>query len=391
MTPRRRRGTITPYRLADGTTRYQVRAPLPPDPRTGARRREQQTAATRDEAERLLARMLVGIDDGIVVDPSRATVADLARQWLEEDAATRLKPTTIDGYRQTIEKHLLTRPIAKKRAQTLTPADVSAFRAALLRETGQRTAELAFLRLKQILAWAASLELVKRNVAEALTIPAKAAPERRALTHAEARRFLKEAESDIYHPLWLLYLSTGLRRGEGLGLRWRDLDLDRGLLSVRQQVVLAGKPAQPTIQTPKSKAALRTIEIDDALIIALESHRETQAAVKAHARHWWDHGLVFCTRHGRPHNPNNVLGSFAVIREKAGLGDDVTVHVLRHTHATHLILAGVPIPEVSKRLGHARVSTTMDLYAHLLSDYRGSSVDVVRRTLHGHDVPALEG
>src|SRR5574338_55720 len=233
---RRQRGSIATRTLADGRTAYDVRVLFPPDEH-GQRKRYTRTVYDPAEADKLLTAWQRELDQGIAVKPTADTVAALLRRWLEEDAATRVRPTTLTDYRATIDNHLIPR-IGGKKLQAITPADVSAFRARLVKETGTRTAQLALLRLKQALTWAVALELLPRNVAAGIKPPAGKAPEQRALTHAEARQFLDYARSDTYWPLWLVYLSTGLRRGEALGLRWRDLDLERGILSVRQSVGL---------------------------------------------------------------------------------------------------------------------------------------------------------
>jgi integrase len=374
---------ITTRTLPDGSTRFDVRIELPPDPLTGKRRVPQRTFRTRKEAEDYQLKHLLDLSDGIVIAPDRLTVGDLLERWLEQDASHRVRATTLEGYRATIRTHLLPN-IGRQRAQSLAPNDVSALRATLLRGTGVRSAQLALLRLNQALNWGVSLELLKRNVASGIKPPRNDTPEKRALSHAEARAFLEIAETDHYAPLWRVYLATGLRRGEGLGLRWRDLDLNVSpTLTVRQQVVLAGRPKRPTFQEPKSAAARRTVELDALTVDALKAHHIRHLADRKKAKLWADHDLVFCTRNGFPLNPNNILKHFKTIRDDAGLASDIKIHSLRHTHATHLLLAGVPILEVSRRLGHSKTSITLDTYGHLLSDYRGASVDAVARALDG--------
>jgi integrase len=380
--PRRLPPGIRQRTLPDGSLRYDVRVELPPDPRSGKRRTPSRTFADREEAERELRRLLTELDEGIVIAPDRLTVGDLLQRWLDQEVRHRVRPTTLEGYTATVRVHVLPY-IGRQRSQALAPADVAALRSTLLRATGVRSTQLALLRLSQALAWGVSVELLKRNVASGIKRPPDTTSEKRALTHAEARAFLEIAETDHYAPLWRLYLATGLRRGEGLGLRWRDLDLDAQTLSVRQQIVLGGKPARPMIQEPKSVAARRTIDIDVLTIKELAVHKERQFKAKQRVVLWQHLDLVFCTRHGTPLNPTNVLRNFRLIRDEAGLDPDITLHNLRHTHATHLILGGVPILEVSRRLGHSKTSITLDTYGHLLADYRGASVDAVAAALDG--------
>lgn len=382
-------GNITARPSSNGT-RWLVRWPLPPDPLTAKRRWGARTFASKDEAETFLILERAEIAKGAAVDPSRATVADLfARWWTEYAAPQQLQPRTLESYRHTIDAHVLPR-LGHKRAQALTRADVSLFRASVAKDLGGRSAELAMLRLKQLLSWAAAMELIARDVSAGLTLKAGRRDERRALSHAEALAFLDAAEQDHYHPLWRLLWATGLRRGEALGLRWRDCDLERAILSVRQQVVLQGKPKRPTIRPfPKTAASVRDLPIDPELVQELWEHRERQREEQQQTPYTYRYDLVFCTRYGSPCNPNNVLRNFHAICTSLHIAE-ANIHSLRHTHASHLILAGVPLLEVSKRLGHSKVSTTVDLYAHLIADHQGQSVAAIARLMQ-REVPELPG
>jgi integrase len=151
-----------------------------------------------------------------------------------------------------------------------------------------------------------------------------------------------------------------------LGLRWRDVDWTRATLSVQQQVVI--RHGAPAISEPKSRAARRTIEVDPVTLEYLEGHHEKQAHIRKEARYWQSMDLVFCTSLGTPINPANLYRQFAPIVKEAGVYAGLSIHDCRHSHATHLIMAGVPITEVSRRLGHSKVSITVDVYGHLLSD-----------------------
>jgi integrase len=237
------------------------------------------------------------------------------------------------------------------------------------------------------------VELLVRNVAAGIDPPRGSAGEARAMTHSEARSFLEAAKSDRYWPLWLVYLSTGLRRGEALGLRWSDVDLERGWLSVRGSVTLLkgedGK-TRPTIFNPKSQSANRTIDIDIETAARLTAHQIAQrspdpALVGVERNHH-----IFCTRHGTLLNPSNLYRNMAAICTDAGLGP-WKLHELRHTHATHLLLAGVPIEVVSKRLGHANSSITLRTYSHLLPGSGELALAAIEQALYGASLPELDG
>lgn len=339
---------------------------LPPDPKTGKRRQKSLgTYASRKEANDACAERAEAERTGKAVDPSKMTFADLTERWLTEEATLSVRPQTLEDYEATIRNHVLPR-LGKQRAQGLIVSDISAFRASVLDATGCRSTQLALLRVKQILAWAHRLELVGRNVAEGIPPPNCTVEEGYAMSDEEVRRFLTASYSDTYSPLWLLYLTSGFRRGEGLGLRWRDVDWTRSTLTVKQQVVVRG--GAPVIGEPKSKAAKRTIEMDPHTMGQLETHYTKQCARRKEARYWQDYDLVFCTGGGTPINPNNLYRNFARIVEASGVHAELKPHDLRHTHGTRMLNAGMTIADLSRRLGHAKVSITVDLYAsHLVA------------------------
>ncbi len=390
--PRRVDGTIRERTLVDGSLRWDVRVPVSPHVTSKSSRPYHcRTFDDRNEAEAQKATWLAEYYREQGVDPSRRTVAELMRRWLEDDAAPRVRASTLEDYRATVEHHVIPR-LGSVVAQRLSIADVTRFRSQCVKECGGRTAELAMRRLKQALAWGVRVEMLARDVSAPVPMPTHTKEGVRAMTHAEAQDFLTAAKSDALWPLWLVYLSTGLRRGEALGLRWQDIDTSRATLSVRQHVVPVKEgdgATRPAIQEPKSRAARRTIDLDGETVLALTRLHVTQQVAQQKAGHWEAHNLIFCTRHGGLLNPNNLYRNFARIRQDCGLDDGWHIHHLRHTHATHLLLAGVPLEAVSKRLGHANSSITLSTYSHLLPGYEGGMLAAIEQALYG-GVPELD-
>jgi len=192
---------------------------------------------------------------------------------------------------------------------------------------------------------------------------------------SESRQFLATASTDGYSPLWLLALTTGMRRGELLGLRWQDVDFEHRALHVRQSVVALNGAAH--IQEPKTSAARRTVKLPAEALAALKTHRTRQREKQLIAGPLWrDLDLVLTTPDGGPINPNNVLRNFYLLITKAKV-PRIRFHDMRHTHATLLLAGGQPVKVVSERLGHAKTSITMDTYAHVLPDMQDAAVDAV--------------
>ena len=192
--------------------------------------------------------------------------------------------------------------------------------------------------------------------------PALPRPRASAWTAAELRRFLEHVRTDRLYPLWRLAATTGMRRGELLGITWRALDLDAARLSVEQQLVPTGGGVT---FAPKSARSRRTIALDPETVDALREHRETQLLERDFAADaYGDRDLVFCDQLGGPIRPQALSAMFTAHRKAAGIATG-TLHTLRHTSATLALTAGVPVHIVAARLGDDP-KTVLSTYAHLL-------------------------
>ncbi len=204
-----------------------------------------------------------------------------------------------------------------------------------------------------------SVFLVGRNAPKAVKQPKSSV---KAWGREEARKFLQAIEGDDLEVLWHLYLSTGLRRGEAIGLQWDDIDLSAGVVTVRRSLSNVGN--QPVFQEPKTESAKRAIAVGESTVVRLRQHRSDQAAVRLAAAEWRnDRDLVFTTADGRPVRPEAVTRRLKRIVQRAGL-EWIGVHGLRHTMASLALQAGTDIATVSQRLGHANTQITARVYLH---------------------------
>jgi integrase len=164
--------------------------------------------------------------------------------------------------------------------------------------------------------------------------------------------------------LWLTLITTGLRRGEALGLRWQDVDLAARTLAIRQTRVLHGY--QPLLSTPKTRKGRRLVALDPATAACLQGLHEQQQAKRGEGQD--DHedaDLVFTNENGQPIHPERATTLFMKAAQAAGV-PRIRLHDLRHTHATPALSAGVHPKIVSERLGHANIGITLDTYSHCL-------------------------
>ena len=214
--------------------------------------------------------------------------------------------------------------------------------------------------LKQAVRWA----LVPRNVADAATAPRPTKKEKRPFTPDQARALLEAASGDRFEALYVLAITAGLRRGELLGLRWQDVDLERGSLQVRQQLVRTKKDGL-SFTSPKGGGS-RGLKLIQGAIDALKNHRKRQNEERLRLGTLWQNtGLVFTTVTGTPMDGDNLAKrSFGPLLTRGGL-PRIRFHDLRHTFATLWLESGEHPKILQEILGHSRISITLASYSHV--------------------------
>jgi integrase len=200
-------------------------------------------------------------------------------------------------------------------------------------------------------------------------------PESITWTADQLRTFLEGARGSRYWTAYLVLATTGLRRGEALGLRWADLDLDAGRASIRQTVIAVKHT--PLLGTPKTAKGRRTITLDGGTVAALREHRKNQAVERLlMGSGWRDNDLVFCHVDGTMLHPERFTRSFREAVQRLGL-PAIRLHDLRHGWATLALQAGVHPKVVQERLGHATVNITLDTYSHVVAGLHEDAAEQV--------------
>jgi integrase len=356
MAGKRGNGEGTIRQRADGL--WEARMSLPHVPR------KSMYGKTRHEAARKLAAATRDRDKGLpVVRGERQTVGQFLTGWLQQVRATR-RYRTWQGYEAHTRLHLVP-AIGSAVLSRLTAQQVQQLLAGKLAEgLSHTTVRHIHATLHCALERAVKLELVVRNVCDLVDAPQFARTERIVLTADEARRFLEAAHGDRLEALYVLVLTTGLREGEILGLRWRHVHLDRRTLDVRGNVQRI--EGRPTIQEPKNPHSERQVLLTQMAVDALRRHQARQSEERQLLGDaWQEHDLVFPSQIGTPMYAQNLLGrSFYPIRRRADV-PPVRFHDLRHSAATLLLAQGIHPKIVSEILGHSRIGVTMDLYSHV--------------------------
>ena len=290
------------------------------------------------------------------------TLAVFLEDWLESTVHS-LRPRTHHRYSEYARLHLIP-TIGGEGLDSLRPQQLQALYSRKIAEGLSARSVLHLHRVvHRALAQAQRWGLVEANPADLVEPPRPEPREMRALTPDETCRLIDAAAGDRFEALYILAITTGMRQGELLGLRWRDVSLESRSLRVTgslQYVPGSGLRVAP----PKTARSRRNILLSDIAIAALRRHRQRQDVERAGRHEWEDNDLVFPNRLGRTMYATNLLDrSFARLLDMAGI-DHIRFHDLRHTAATLLLGQGVHPKVVSEMLGHTNISITLDLYSH---------------------------
>ncbi|MDO8751301.1 MAG: tyrosine-type recombinase/integrase [Dehalococcoidia bacterium] len=321
---------------------------------------------TKRQAEERLTELLRQTDQGLPIVKGKLTLGEWATRWLEEDIKPNRRIRTYEHYESIVRIHI--RPaLGHHHLAALTPAHVKTFMAQLTAKE-MAPAGIAVVRvvLHGALKAAIRQDLLIRNVVAAVPPPRAEQAEITPPDIQAVRRILSLAESTgrPAFPILHFLAYTGARAGEALGLTWAAVDLDKGSVAIVQSLGRAriGK----IIQSPKTRNGRRIIDLDSRTVAVLRAHQGRQLLEKMQAEGAYDDkGYVFANALGQPLDPKWPTRNFQALAKQCGV-PPVKLHSLRHFHASVLLAADQSIFEVSRRLGHASISTTADIYGHLL-------------------------
>ena len=332
------------------------------------------------DVEKKLAEARGDTARGIVFDAGTLTVG----QWLDSWLSDYLKPLTDAGkmahstfvrYRGIVQKHL--KPaLGHRKIKDLTRAEIRKLYATKGETLSPRSVDYIHVTLQSALSRAVRDDLIVRNVA-AGERPRSSREHRsdgvKALSKEQVRALLSAAFGIRNEALYVVALHTGLRQGELLGLRWTDVDLDAGKLSVRRSLKTTDHGLD--FGSTKNKASRRSVPLNKTAAATLRAHRARQNEERIAAPEWRDATLVFPNRVGGPMDHNNLYyREYKPLLKRAGL-EGFTFHALRHTFASALFSRGEHPKKVQSLLGHSSITQTMDTYSHLIDDIGGDAVD----------------
>lgn len=363
------------------TVKWYVIIDLPRN--TNGRRRQKWHGgfSTRKEAEAARAKLVHEFNSGTYVEPTTITLEDWVRSHWLPTIQGRVKPSTFDSYRRNMDLHVLP-SLGQRQLRQIAPTMLDSLYAELSASghknlpvgLSPKTIRYIHTIVHKALADAVDAGVVGTNVAERAKPPRPRAAGPNAINFWEPhqlRDILKSVEGDRLQAAWHLSAMTGMRRGEVLGLRWKDVDLNANRISVHQALVSVGY--EVITSSPKSHQA-RVIDLDAETSARLKEHKARQA--EEWGEDYPDHGLVFCREDGSPIHPHSFSQRFERLVRRCGL-PTIRLHDLRHTHATIAIKAGVPVKVVSERLGHETPAFTLKQYAHVVPGMQAEAAEAI--------------
>jgi integrase len=320
---------------------------------------------------------------GLQLAPERLTVEEYLNTWLAERIPGTISARTEEIYARVVRLYLL-RYLGKIRLVRLTPNDVSA----MMTELGKKglspaTKRMARATLRRALRMAEQDGLVTRNVAAIAEGPKMGLREGRTMTPDQARIFLEACKEHRLGAAYTLALTLGLRRGEIIGLKWSDIDLNDGVVSLTICRQLVRDKSGVHLSDLKTKGSRRTLHLAIPLVDLLERHHHRQEAEALIRGEAWrnSESLIFTSTIGTFLDPEDFGRRVSAITTKAGLGH-WSIHELRHSCASLLFAADVPLEAVSDQLGHASVHVTKDVYVHLLPGSRAKTSKAMEDLLY---------
>jgi integrase len=389
---------------ADGSTyeivRWRTWVDLGINPVTGKRERTVVSADTYGGAKKERRDLLAKRDRGLTPTSAKGwTVATWCRHWVDTVIKPEMDEGTYVSYSGDVKNSIVPSPIGRKALAKVQPSDVNAWKAWLQEERhlAPSTRRRCLTVLRKALKEAKRQLLVADNVASTDFVDGIAVPKKepKALSQRQVHQLLAQSrhDEDRNYAMYLLAFQTGLRQGELLGLKWAadetepGLDLERGVIRVRQQLTRYRGPAK--IVNRVKRNSIRDAYLSAELVEVLRQHRVEllKDQLRAGSR-WRENGLVFPTRYGTPQRNTNAWLGFKRLLKRAGLPTDFTFHNQRSTAASVAIADGATLWEVSKMLGHKDIRTTANQYGHLFPETQREMAERMSRLILSQALPA---
>jgi integrase len=322
------------------------------------------------------------IQNGLTYNGAQITVGVFLEDWLNSYKSS-VRPKTIYQYREIVKNKIIP-AIGKVKLKDLRPDQIQYFyNTCLDNGVSERTTLLIHAVLHRALNQALLWGLIGRNPSQAVTRPKYKRKEMMILTGDQVGVFLAAAKGTNYEVIYWLAVTTGIREGELLGLKWSDLDWENKCLQIQRQIQRLSEVGV-VFSEPKTAAGKRLIVLSSTVVLKLFEQKKHQELIKQFAGdRWKENNLIFTSTIGTPVDRRNMYREFKSIIKKAGL-PDIRFHDLRHTAATLMLQQGVHPKIVQERLGHSDISLTLNIYSHVLPSMQEDAANKMEEFLISH-------
>ena len=355
-----------------GKNSYSIAVSLGRDTATGKYRQQWVSVkGTKKDAEKRLSELLHQLDNGTFMKPSKTTLSEYLEKWLKDYVWPNLAPRTAEGYESIVRCHIEP-ALGNVSLSQLKPEHLQCYYSEKLSggrydgkgDLSRTTVSHHHTCLHRALNMALKWGLINRNPADATTPPRPQRPEMHTMSEDDLHKFLEAAKETPYYALFYLALFTGMRRSEILALRWSDVDLllcniyvTRSLHHLRNGEIV--------FRPPKTAKGRRMVSLSPSTALLLREHKDKQVAQRLIlGKPLEDDDLVFSDHEGKPFLPDTVSHAWVKLIKRIGL-EGIRLHDARHSHASLMLKQGVHPKVVQERLGHATISTTLDLYSRV--------------------------
>lgn len=337
-----------------------------------------------EEVKDKLKKIIANITLGTYFEPSKIKVQEWLKYWLFEYKKKKLKPKTFESYNQIIECYInpvLGSLTIDKLNPILIQQEINNIK------KSARTVKYTHTILKMSLKHAVSTELILKNPADNISLPSENKKEIKILDKTDLKKFMDHIRSHKLGPAFHLAITTGMRRGEILALRWKDIELESGLIKVRRnmdrvKVFNENENVYKLVEgTPKTKRSNRVLPILPDTKTLLKSHYTRQKIEKVRlGEKYIDDGYVFCNKNGTPLSPRNFAKHFYKVLKDADI-PHTNFHSLRHTFASYGLENGMELKVISELLGHSSIAITADIYTHVSINKKKIELDKLNQIL----------
>lgn len=359
-----------------------VRVFLGRDPSTNKRHYHNHTIhGSKKDAQRYLNGVLREKDLGTFIEPSSMTLNEYLNHWLETAAKPKLRERTYIEYKALLQRYV--RPnLGGKKLSDIHPVNIQALYTELQKKLSARTIRYTHAVISSAFKQAVKWRMMAINPASLVELPKQVKKEMKALSPEDAKRFLQVSSQERLGFLFAFVLNTGLRPSEYLGLQWKDIDLEKGVLMVQRSLVWRSKGQGWYFTEPKTLRSRRNIPLPSLLARSLVEYKRKQAEERLKmGPKYQNNDLVFATSEGTPFMPRNVIRYFKEALKRAGLPITMRLYDLRHSCATLLLAANENPKVVAERLGHASITLTLDTYSHVLPSMQKAASEKLEQIL----------